>query len=743
MRKFYGLAVAAIFGQNVATAQQTCIINLNANPLNVCVGDSTQFVANGFISGTSNYNFDFNSAGLPSGWSVGGGTSWSSPCIPSLDGSPYYWASTAVGTPYIETPDLDVSSGGTIDFEFIFAVQGGPTPCEGPDEQDEGVSLQYSTNAGVSWFDITYFSPGGFQLPSNPGGNTSIASGPTAYTVWNTVSIPIPPAAVTTSTRFRFIQLNSSGSCCDNWGVDNVVVSAGTALQYAWSNGVVGFGTNAGTQTLYNLQQDTCLVVTVLDTVSGISCSDTICVTVFPLPIPQLTYNNPICAGDLITFDGTQSTPTSGISTYEFDLDNNGVYEYSYPSGLQSFSYFTISGSYTINYQVSTPGGCTATSSYPVQVFSNPTLNLLANPTTICLGTPITLLAQGNVINPPSLPSSIDYFDWDFDNNGTVDSTDNPSGDNSSITYVFNTPGSYTIHATTTTTGGCSASDSVVVTVNDQPIGGFSSMDVCFGQNTELIDTTMIQAPDFISSYDWTITNTTGYNYTGSLPTVNQAFPEPGQYTATLIVVTGQGCTDTIQTQFEVFAQPQADFIYSTECFQKVIFQDQSTGGTGSLGLQWDLTNDGNPDEVLSSFEYIFPDSNDALVTLTVIDSNNCVSDTTMLVNVKGGVENPEMPNVMSLSSMVGNNKYDFQAFAPGFNECINYTLVIYNRWGTLVYQAENDINNPDLNCDQCFTGKTENGATLSPGTYYYVLKGNNEEGTNEVELNGVITIFQ
>lgn len=740
MKKLFALFLTTTAGLALTSrVQAQCNISATANPIAVCVGDSSQVFANAFIPG-SNYNFDFNSSTIPAGWSTGGSTFFNSPCLPSLDGSPYYWAATAVGTPFIETVDLNCTAGGTINFEFVYAVQGGPTPCEGPDEQDEGISVQYSTDAGLTWNDIIYYSPGGFSLPANPGGNTSIAAGPTAYTVWNTVTIPIPLAAQTTATRFRWIQFNSSGGCCDNWGLDNINISSGVALNYNWSTGLSGWNQNQST--LYNLQSDTCIIITALDTVSGQTCTDTVCIQVYPLPVPNLTYTNPICAGQQITFDGTGTTPVGGIATYEFDLDNNGTYEYNFTNGVQNFTYFVIAGNYTVGFQVTTPGGCSAQGDFPVQVYNNPTLNVSSSPLELCLGDTFDLQAVGGIINPPSLPSTLDQYDWDMDNNGSIEIVDNAGGTNSTQNFMYGTPGSYTVMVTVTTSGGCTAQDSVDVIVHDHPTAAFASTNVCFNFQTDVNDASQIIAPDVITGYDWTITNTSGYSFTSSNQNIQQTFPDTGTYTATLVITSDKGCVDSVEQTFLVYPQPTADFSYTTGCFAHNTFISTSSGGADTLFLEWDLTQDAQTDTTDFAFEYVFSDSSDQNVTLTVTDTNGCTSSITQLVDVKGGVNEPQMPDVMNLSSSVGNDKYDFQQFAPGFNDCINYTLAIYNRWGILVYEAVNDTDAPDLSCSNCFTGRTATGSTVTPGTYYYILRGQGDPSTPPIEKNGTITIF-
>jgi PKD repeat protein len=294
---------------------------------------------------------------------------------------------------------------------------------------------------------------------------------------------------------------------------------------------------------------------------------------------------------------------------------------------------------------------------------------------------------------------------------------------------------------TVTTSGNCTASDSVQVVVHDHPTAAFATNNVCFNFQTDINDSSQIVAPDVITGYDWIITNTSGYSYTSTNPNIQQTFPDTGTYTATLVITSDKGCTDSIQQTFQVYPQPVADFIYTTGCFNHNTFQDQSSGGADTLFLQWDLTDDNITDTTAYSFEYVFADSSDKNVTLTVVDTNGCTATVTKLVDVKGGVQQPIMPDVMNLSSTVGNDKYDFQQFAPGFNDCIDYTLTIYDRWGILIYEAVNSTSNPDLNCNGCFTGRTTTGSTITAGTYYYILRGQGDPSTPPIVLNGTITV--
>ena len=115
----------------------------------------------------------------------------------------------------METVDLDVSNGGGICFEMRYAIQSQPSPCEGPDLPNEGVSLEYSIDGGSTWTTINYWAPTNMGSPG---------ATPLDMTIWNQFSEQIPVAAQTSSTRFRWHQASASNAAFDHWGLDNIQI---------------------------------------------------------------------------------------------------------------------------------------------------------------------------------------------------------------------------------------------------------------------------------------------------------------------------------------------------------------------------------------------------------------------------------------------------------------------------------------------------------------------------------------
>ena len=240
------LAALISLGAYSTSLAQLCNITITPMDTTICPGDSV------FISAIANLlnagqAFDFNTGTPPAGWTTAGGNVYSSPCGANPTGTPYYWASTVAAgqPPGITTAGFDVSCGGVLIFDMVFAVQSGGSPCEGPDLIGEGVELQYSTDGGLTWIPIIYYNPNGTtQASQSAATGSGIGGGQiTPFTSWNTYTINIPPGALTSNTMFQWTQFTNSGTCCDNWGLDNIIINAtgppcGTAAVVNWSTGL-------------------------------------------------------------------------------------------------------------------------------------------------------------------------------------------------------------------------------------------------------------------------------------------------------------------------------------------------------------------------------------------------------------------------------------------------------------------------------------------------------------------------
>ncbi len=260
----------------------TCNISVNSNAT-ICPGESFDLMALGeIVSLPINNNFNDSTLGL--GWTTSVDARFDNPCGAGPDSS-HLWMGIESSPRVLSSGVYDVTQGGTISFDFKMATQGVGAPCEGPDEVQEGVYLQYSTDGGTSWTTIHYFFP-------------SFYTDGSAHTLdWENYVFNIPPAALTSTTEFRWIQNDISSSSTDHWGIDNVIISVyQNNTSIVWDNGL-GSGANKTVSPTAN----TTYTATISDGIS--SCQASVTVTMCsPLSVNSNSFNGN-CNGNKVELE--------------------------------------------------------------------------------------------------------------------------------------------------------------------------------------------------------------------------------------------------------------------------------------------------------------------------------------------------------------------------------------------------------------------------------------------------------
>ena len=179
-----------------------------------------------------------------------------------------------------------------------------------------------------------------------------------------------------------------------------------------------------------------------------------------------------------------------------------------------------------------------------------------------------------------------------------------------------------------------------------------------------------------------------------------------GKYTPIVEVKTMLGCTDTLQFKsITVHPKPTAAYSYTparpVPKKPEVQFLNRSTGG---VKYQWNFGKFGSS----SAFQpkVSMTDTGEQNVYLVAINAKGC-TDTS-----RGTVKVYEDYSVLLPTAFTpGADNLNGQ-FTPEFMGVENYTLSIYNRWGQLLFTAEN----------QGWDG-TYNGKAVPEGMYVYTLK--------------------
>lgn len=387
------VAVLFIFPSHFLTGQ--CYVTAIAYPKTVCAGEDVILSASGGCS-YPNQNWVFTP--FP-------GASFQTPCGSGPNG-PHFWINTNNDTArYVVTNDLNIYlKGGTISWFMRYGANQYTGICNAPNAPNEGIMLQYSTDSGVSWNNF----PGPNQEPvgslnnTPPFNTTTPGSGyywqpyfnpadqqnSTLY-YWHEYEVQIPDDAVTPHTRFRFVQLINSGQGHDAWGIDEIDITLPVGnLNIAWEHGPAVLNPpEIDLPPKGNTSYDTCFIVHIWDTLS--SASDTVCVTVNPIPTARIDYqwtdtnqilfsdnsflDNPLWANASSEWNfGSNATPsTSTDKSVLVTYDSPG----SYTAELNT-KYKGCKGFSTFNFWVSTPE-IQGNTNHIIDIFPSPSKGII------------------------------------------------------------------------------------------------------------------------------------------------------------------------------------------------------------------------------------------------------------------------------------------------------------------------------------------------------------------------------
>jgi gliding motility-associated-like protein len=739
------LVSVALLTGTIQSVNAQCTVVASAQNTTIPCNGSTVLSVSG--SGTSQVAFgeNFNS-GQPVGWLFSQVvTIANNTCgVPSLDGTDFMWmGNQSIAPREMTTIALDVSSGGQVCFDMRYSIQAQASPCEGPDLASEGVYVQYSTDAGLSWTTMNYWSPLGGYDP--------------VMTSWQNYCLPIPAAAQTTSTQFRWTQLAVSGAPFDHWGLDNIMITA-TAPNYniTWLHDNYSYGPGVYTgnnPTPVAPTQQTSYIVMMTDSIN--TCYDTITVSVSYPQIDTVTTINPTCGSINGSLTATSSGGAGGY-TYSIgaafqptgtfnNLDtamytiimvdqnncsdtmmaildgvdslqivnltsvtttcglNNGVIDFDIDGGTPTYQYSIDNGvtfSAAINFINLAPGvypiyvedqnGCFNTESIEIFPSTNPNIDNVSSTLEFCS------LSDGGVTSTTSLGvSPYSFVLYQGPTLVTFNATGNFTGLQS---------GDYSLLVVDEI--GCV--DSVTVTVDSIPAP------IAPLQDTVLCNLTL--QINGVLSY-------TGSNWTANSPLVN--FSNAAGQNPTIvadtagiysITMTDSVCNFTETFELTFVADPYTVTLDTTLCIGETqvlaaLLQPQN------VSYLWSTGETTSAISVTETGEYIVSTTNMCGVSIDTATVNFYFCDI-------------EVPNVFTPNND-GNNDYFQLLFFGGIK---TFSCTILNRWGQVIREYDN----PAFMWD----GKDESGDDVLEGVYFYIAKAVSNGG-NEIMKHGNVTLVR
>jgi PKD repeat protein len=404
------------------------------------------------------------------------------------------------------------------------------------------------------------------------GSNCSVTSNPAAVVVnlspvFSTQPITTQQHCLNQSTnQLQVAYSDGTGIPSYQWFSNtNNSITGGAPINFATSNTFTPPSNIAGTFYYY------CVV----SFVNGGGCpsitSNVAQVIIHPYPIVNITGGETICSLESSEINFA-FTPANGF--YDINYTANGQ-SFSIDNFNGSNSIFTVTPNQTTTYVVTNIAydqvpQCAIQPNTSIGIIVNPLPSLNQSTYTFCSDVSTTTLEyipDANTYTYNWLPNTASNYVGQINGPSAITvSLPDPVG-NVPTNYYFVTD--LTNNAT-----GCQALDSILVTINPNPVGSFT-----------LPSTGCLNSPISLSNGDATIGNYE-WNIDGVLYSTSSA-PQPpvfstlGIHTIEMIAINTFGCTDTLNSTIQIYDLPVSNFVtdLNNGCAPlPVSFTNQSTG---------------------------------------------------------------------------------------------------------------------------------------------------------------------
>ena len=365
-------------------------------------------------------------------------------------------------------------------------------------------------------------------------------------------------------------------------------VATGTIANYLWNFGNSQTATTSTAATTYSSTGPFNVTLTVTSNNGCVDDTIQILNTVYSQPLAAFTSLPEVCFGTTANFTDNSTAANSTVTQWLWDFGDGTTSILQNPT-----KNYSAPGTYIVTLTCTSAIGCPSTvATRTIVVNPLPTPNFNTSlPSCATRNITFTDISSANA-------GSIVKWTWDFaDATNTVLTTGNP------FIHTYATAGTYNVTLQVETNKGCiSTILTKPVTVFVLPVAGFISPEICLVDPfAPFIDTSTI-AVGTIASWQWNFgdPNATILNpNTSLLQNPTHRYTTIGNYTASLIVISNQGCTDTVIQSFFVNGSiPIANFTVQNAnvlCSSAdVVITDNSSVDFGAIvkvEIYWDYLN--------------------------------------------------------------------------------------------------------------------------------------------------------
>ena len=545
--------------------------------------------------------------------------------------------------------------------------------------------------------------PAGLSINPATGLINVVGSTPGVYTVTYTtpgVCSNSSNVAVTIN-ALPMVTATNSGSICPEALSFTVDETGGQATSWAWvSNGSATI-TNPGDQnpTITNAVDGEIFTVTGTDA-NGCSNTGQTTIVFFTTPAVTATNAGPACSGAAFTVDETGGVATgwSWTSSGGATITNPGDQSPTI-TGAVDGEVFTVTGT-DVN-------GCINTAQTTISIVPQPIIDPMAD-VTVC-GSYWLPAIQGT-----NLTGNEAYYDDSQGNGGSV-----ISGELTSTQTVWVYDGN----------GTCSSEISFLVTVNPIPTASNMTGEGTYCAGDPITDITV----DVTGNGPWTV----DYTLDGVAQSANGATSPvslgttAGVYVLTTISDANCSNTATGTQTIIINTYPTAPLAGTdTEYCSGVFFDDMTASGTGGT-FTW--YGDSLLTDFLGTGSTLVPDDVIGTTTYYVTETTNGCEGPESMVTITVNACDITVPTAFTPDGDMVNDIWEILHIDVTYP---NSEVFVYNRWGNMIYSSDQGAY-----MQRPWDG-TYNGEPLPVGSYYYVIKLNDESAEKDSETGTVSIIL-
>lgn len=369
----------------------------------------------------------------------------------------------------------------------------------------------------------------------------------------------------------------------------NLTNNSANASNFIWDFGVTPTATSNATNPVFTYTNTTGSAINPtinLIALTGAGCSDTAtqAITVFPEPVANFTVNTtPGCSPLALTFTNT----STGAMSYAWDFGdgNNSILT----SPVHTYTNSTLfAKNFTVQLVATNSNGCTDTITQVITTFPKPLFTFTMVPASGC--TPLT-------VNFPTIPGAV-TTNWDFGDGNTSTSL-SPTHQFTNTTLSNQT---FTVTLIAQNAFMCVDTAYGMPVVFPKPNANFTRTPAT-GCSPLTVNFTNVSALNIGNNWDFgdgnlsTATNPV-HTFTTNNTTSNTV------YNVQLLVISADGCRDSIQRPVTLLPKPQANFSVDTPaCSPKILtFTNLSSGANA---YNWDFGNSATATTTNATQQYI------------------------------------------------------------------------------------------------------------------------------------------